>query len=154
MDLCSWGSVKTSFLKHQEPFRRFKQCVDGKFSATLLSNLLHSHNTCFTLFCFSTYSTFTVFLGIIFAFISLVLTGCSCETLLRLQLFFLSTLLLVIPIDLHLLYPFLTWFILHVIVFVSTVFFFHPFSSFLPIWCFLSLLSSIALAAINILSLM
>ena len=37
MDVCSWGPLKTSFLKPQEPFKGFKQCVGGQFSAMMLS---------------------------------------------------------------------------------------------------------------------
>ena len=37
VEFCSWGPVTASFLKHQEPFRRFEQCIGGQFSATLLS---------------------------------------------------------------------------------------------------------------------
>ena len=35
--LCSSGLVTTSFLKPQEPFGGFMQCVVGQFSAPLLS---------------------------------------------------------------------------------------------------------------------
>ena len=51
---------------------------------------------------FSTHSTFTV----IFAFMFSVFKACSCVAF-RLQWFFLSTLFLATPTDLHLLYPFL-----------------------------------------------